>query len=218
MKIDVFAICFNEAFMLPHFIKHYQSAPFYDNFSTDNSKEIILAAGCNYKTFDTGGQIRDDIYLSVKNEIWKTSKASWVAIVDIDELLEINFDITAYNIIRTQGYDMIGPPPSRFGLPNNMYSKVCMFKPSALFQIGYNPGCHIANPSFRVPPIISTETAKLLHYKYISEEYVYNRHLMYKSRLSVFNKFYGYGIDYVNPEREKINKKFDELRSKAAVV
>ena len=148
MTIDVFAICYNEEFMLPHFIKHYQSPPFnaeitiYDNFSTDNSREIILAASCNYKTFDTGGQIRDDLYLSIKNECFKTSKADWVIIVDIDELLELNFDPSPYNIIRTQGYDMIGEPPSRLGVKNNMYSKAVMFRPDAFHNIGYQPGCH----------------------------------------------------------------------------
>ena len=224
MTLDVFAIAYNEAFMLPHFIKHYQSAPFnanitiFDNFSTDNSKEIIIEKGCNYKTFDTGGQIRDDLYLSIKNEAFKTSKAQWVINVDIDELLEIDFPLDLYNVIRTQGYDMIGAPPSRLGVSNNMYSKMCMFRPDAVFQVGYNIGCHSANPTFRVPPIVSPISAKLLHYKYISEDFLYQRHLVYQSRLSEINKTYNWGSDYMNVEKEKINKKFEELRAKATLI
>lgn len=222
MTIDVFAICYNESFMLPHFIKHYKSLganiTIYDNFSTDNSQQIILDSGCTLKTYDSGGQIRDDLYLGIKNEVWKHSKADWVIVCDLDEFIFLPFDITPYNIIRTQGYDMIGSPPSRTGVKNDMYSKAVMFRPSAFAQIGYAPGCHKFNPSMREPMRLSTQIAPLLHYKYISEEYVYNRHLMYQSRLSEFNKQYGFGVGYQSVEREKINQKFVDLHSASIII
>lgn len=222
MTIDVFAICFNEQFLLPHFIAHYKAMganiTIYDNCSTDNSKQIIKDAGCTLMTYDSGGQIRDDLYLGIKNEVWKRSKAEWVIICDLDEFLEINFDISKYNIIRTQGYDMIGAPPSQLGCANNMYSKYVMFRPDAFTQIGYQPGCHSINPTPNGQVLLSKETAKLLHYKYISEDYVYNRHVLYQVRLSDFNKQYGFGVEYQSVERDKIDQKFVELRAKCLTV
>ncbi len=190
----------------------------YDNQSTDSSPQIIQDLGCKLISWDSEGQIRDDLYLSIKNEAFKKSKAEWTVSVDLDEFIEIDFDITPYNIIRTQGYDMIGSPPSRLSVPNNLYSKAVMFRPNSFSQIGYGPGCHLFNPSPKEPIRISSEIANLLHYKYISEEYVYNRHLMYQSRLSDLNKKYGWGVEYNNVQRELINKKFIDLRSSSQLL
>ncbi len=191
----------------------------YDNYSTDNSKQIILDAGCNLIEYDSGNQIRDDLYLSIKNECWKKSKADWVCIVDLDEFLFLDFNVFHYDVIKTQGYDMIGLPPSMLGVKNDMYSKLVMFRPKLFVQIGYQPGCHTCRPT---PPIgylrISQQTAPLLHYKYISEDYVIARHKMYQTRLSDFNKQYGFGIEYQNVEEQKIKDKFLHLWVQAAVV
>lgn len=223
MNIQVYTITYNEEFILPHFIKHYKEKfnahiTVFDNFSTDRTKEIIVNSDCEYKTYDSAGQIRDDLYLSIKNECWKGSKADFVIVCDADEFLEVNFDYAPYNLIRTQGYDMIGAPPSRLGVKNNMYSKAVMFRPSEYAQIGYAPGCHFFQPQPKNRMVISKETAKLLHYKYISPEYLYERHLMYQSRLSSFNKIYGYGIEYNNVQQDKINTRFNELLKGAALV
>jgi hypothetical protein len=220
MSIDVFAICYNEEVLLPYFIKHYQSMganiTIYDNYSTDNSVAIIKQAGCTYIPYDSNNQIRDDLYLSIKNECWKKSKADFVIVCDIDEFLEVDFDTSKYTIINTQGYDMLGIPPSRFGVKNDMYSKHIMFRPSEFKQIGYSFGCHKCAPEGNISG--SKETANLLHYKYISEEHVYSRHLLYQSRLSDINKKYGWGIEYQTPEEEKIQTKFSELTIKSKII
>ena len=223
MNIQVYTITYNEEFILPHFIKHYQEnfsahITVFDNFSTDRTKEIILNSDCEYKTYDSGGQIRDDLYLSIKNECWKGSKADWVIIVDADEFLFVDFDYTPYNLIRTQGYDMIGAPPSRLGVPNSLYSKAVMFRPSDFYNIGYQPGAHYCDPQPKNRMVISPQTAKLLHYKYISPEYLYQRHLMYQKRLSEFNRIYGYGIEYNHVQQDKINTKFNELIKGASLI
>lgn len=221
MTVDVFAICYNEEVMLPHFIKHYKdnfnaNITIYDNFSTDRSQQIILDSGCTLKTYDSSGQIRDDLYLGIKNECWKTSKANFVAVVDMDEFLEIPFDVSKCTMVKTQGYDMIGLPPSRMGVKNDLYSKYAFFRPNCLKQIGYQPGAHRCDPSGKI--VISEETANLLHYKYTDVNYVYNRHLMYKSRLSMFNRSYGFGIEYQQVEKAKIDNKFAELMATATEI
>ncbi len=227
-SIEVFAICYNEELLLPYFINHYKKMgakiTIYDNQSTDRSKSIIKLSGCNYISYDSNNQIRDDLYLKIKNNCWKESKADWVIVCDIDELIEINFDISRYNIINTKGFDMIGLPPSRTGVHNRMYSKHIMFRPDCFAEINYKPGCHSCAPIMSMRGSIksnisgSIEIANLMHHKYISEDYVYKRHLMYQERLSDVNKQYGWGIEYQNVERKKIDDKFNELRSKSSMV
>lgn len=223
--IDVFAICYNEEVLLPHFIYHYKkmgaNITIYDNQSTDRSKEIILETGCNYIEYDSNNQIRDDLYMRIKNICWKQSKADWVIVCDIDEFIEVNFDVSKYTIINTKGYDMIGLPDSvlpakRLGVQNPLYSKHIMFRPSAFKEINYGPGCHKCKPEGNISG--SMEIANLLHYKYISEEYVYKRHLMYEERLSDVNKHYGWGIEYNDVTYHKIKHKFEELRSQCSMV
>lgn len=216
--IDVFAICYNEEVMLPHFIKHYKDnfgakITIYDNFSTDKSQQIIQDLGCNLITYDSGGQIRDDLYLGIKNECWKKSKAKWVIVCDVDEFIEVPKEpIDKCSIISTKGYDMIGMPPSRKGVANPMYNKSIMFRPNCLKQIGYQPGAHKCDPSGKV--VYSELPVNLLHYKYISEEYVYARHTMYQSRLSDINITYGWGDNYLNTDYKNIKDKFISLREK----
>lgn len=92
MKIEVFAICYNEEVMLPYFLNHYCSfcdkITIYDNYSTDRSEAICRANPfVQVIKYDSGNQIRDDIYLQIKNNCWKGSTADWVVICDIDELV-----------------------------------------------------------------------------------------------------------------------------------
>lgn len=221
-SIEVFAICYNEELLLPYFIDHYKKMgakiTIIDNQSTDKSRSIIEKAGCTYMAYNSNNQIRDDLYLQIKNNCWKDSKADWVIVCDIDELIEVNFDISKYTIINTKGFDMIGLPPSRIGVHNKMYSKHIMFRPNHFREINYTPGCHSLNPIPVGTISGSIEIANLLHYKYISEDYVYTRHLMYQERLSDINKQLGWGIEYQNVERKKIINKFNELRSQSAMI
>ncbi len=218
--IEVFAICYNEEAMLPFFIEHYQAMgatiTIFDNMSTDRSKEIILAAGCTYRTFDSNNQIRDDLYLNIKNNCWKQSKADWVIVCDIDEILEIPFSTKPYTMINTKGFDMIGLPGSRSGVFNRKYSKHIMFRPSQIREISYKPGCHTCSPQGKV--VASKEQAHVLHYKYTSEEQVFERHKTYQERLSAQNKEFGWGVEYQDVERGKIAAKFRELNEKAVPV
>lgn len=190
----------------------------FDNRSIDNSREIINAAGCTLIDYNSQDEIRDDLYLKIKNSCWKKSKADWVCVVDIDEFLElpVNADLKNTSIVKTKGYDMIGPPPSRLGVPNSMYSKLCFFRPNQIQEINYLPGCHTANPIGNI--IYSPFTVPLLHYKYISPDYVYSRHKMYEKRLSKINKTYQWGVEYVDVQRKTINDKFKGLDKNAIIV
>ena len=91
-----------------------------------------------------------------------------------------------------------------------------MFKPKAILEMNYNFGCHKCRPVGIIKG--SVEFGTLLHRKFISEQYVYERHLMYESRLSDLNKQYGWGVHYQNTTQDKINDQFAELRKTAKLV
>ncbi len=219
--VDVFVITYNEEFILPHFISHYQnhfgaSITVFDNKSTDRTVEIAKQAGCIVKSYDTSNQIRDDVYLSVKNNCWKNSKADWVIVCDADEFLEAPFNVGMLTLLNVKGYDIIGGVNSRLGTANKMFNKTVMFKPGVIREINYRPGCHACSPAGEV--ISGAAHAKLLHRKYISEEYVFKKHLEYKARLSQFNKQYALGIEYEQASEEWVKQKFKELHLKAELI
>lgn len=204
--IHLFAICHNEEVLLPHFIQHYKTIgvtkfTFYDNFSTDRSREIMKANHCEIIDYDSGGQIRDDLYLSIKNNCWKKANSQWVIVCDVDEFLHLDgiTDFHKYGIIYSKGYDILGMPPSNIGLPNNLYSKTVMFRPNLITEINYNFGAHICRPTSPAPVIGSMKFATLFHYSHIDENYVYNRKQYFHKRISDFNKQMGFGTQYILP-------------------
>ncbi len=214
-NIEVFALCYNEEFLIPHFISHYKKLgaskfTFFDNGSTDKSVSIAKELGVNVVVSDTKGCLRDDVYLYIKNNCWKESNSYYVVVCDMDEFLEIDFDLVGYEtVIKTQGYDVIGGLESRTGVVNDNYSKCVMFNPNRVLQMNYEIGAHKCKPVGSI--IYSESTAKLLHRKYISEEMLFEKQIEYKKRLSELNKRHGWGSDYLLVTKEKIKNQFEEL-------
>lgn len=223
MYVDVYVIAFNEEFLLPHFIKHYRglftdcNITVFDNQSTDGTKQIALDNNCKIISFDTGGKIKDDNYLFIKNNCWKRSKADWVIVSDVDEFLDlrIELDNKKFTIVNTHGYDIVGGVESKLGVYNPIYCKHICFSPKHIKEIRYSIGCHSCEP---IGNIIGSSPVNLMHRKYISEDYVYKRHLMYQERLSDLNKKYGWGIEYQNVTEQSVKEKFEELRKNAKLV
>jgi hypothetical protein len=92
--IHLYSICYNEKVLMPHFLEYYsrfcEKIHIYDNQSDDETLKICENySNVSVYTFDTSGKIRDDIYLNIKNNIWKKSRgiADYVIICDIDEFL-----------------------------------------------------------------------------------------------------------------------------------
>ncbi|HNX37490.1 MAG TPA: glycosyltransferase family 2 protein [Candidatus Cloacimonadota bacterium] len=213
MKIEVFAICYNEEILLPYFLRHYSRfadrITIYDNYSTDCSPEICrINPRVNLVQYDSGNQIRDDIYLDIKNNCWKGSTADWVIVCDIDEFVLELFaptPIDDYTVIMPDWWEMVGERiPSG---PGQIYeeisqgvclgqaSKCVMFRPSAIKEINYAPGAHSVSPvgDFR---LLQTSQMGLLHFKNISLDYVVSRHALLASRLSDINKRNNWGFHY----------------------
>lgn len=235
MKIDCHFIAFNESETIHLTIKHYQAfcrqVYVYDNFSTDNTREIAESMGCIVKPFGIAGELNDREYLKVKNECWKGSDADWVIVCDADEILfNPKMDLfyaskAGGTIIKTQGVNMFSefiPKESwmeiNTGIEDENYSKLICFNPRELTEINYVYGCHKATPKGNALFYYYDCPIKLLHYKHVGgAERIANRHALYASRMSDINKRWKLGYQYLEP-REQTIKYFNDNLAKAKPI
>lgn len=232
--ITVYTICFNEEFMLPHFIAHYRSRfpdckiVVYDNESTDRTVEIALANDCEVRTYKTGGKLDDTTYLQIKNNCWKDAKTDWVLIADCDELCNI-YEVqlkqrnrAGVTMIPFHGFNMVNLNDDMnfesiaYGVRAPSYDKAYLFNRKHIKEINYGPGCHSCAPQGYVD-YGKQVPQNVYHYKYLNPDYMVNRHKVFASRLSAENLKRGYGGHYLYTE-EQIRNEFAEARKQAIKI
>lgn len=234
MKIEVFAICYNEEILLPYFLRHYSrfasGITIYDNYSTDRSPDICRENPLvNLVQYDSGNQIRDDIYLQIKNNCWKNSTADWVIVCDMDEFvveLRAPTPVDDYTIIMPDWWEMVGDQiptgPGQIyeiiseGVCLGQATKCIMFRPAAIMEINYHPGAHGINAQGDIR-ILQTSQMGILHYKNMSLEYVIKRHALLASRLSEINKQNRWGFHY-EQSQEVITEYYNSLWNRKVKV
>tara|TARA_B100000900_G_scaffold414104_1_gene439814 strand:- start:18238 stop:18990 length:753 start_codon:yes stop_codon:yes gene_type:complete len=227
MKIIAYAICWNEEVMLPYYLRHYEKICdkiiIYDNMSTDKSQDIIKNHPlCELRTYDSGSQVRDDLYLKIKNHAWKECRGKgvdYVIVGDIDELV-YHEDIKGfleknkkYSIFQPAGFEMAAlkfPHTEgqiysvcKRGLYHDNQCKKLVFSPDRVQEIAWFAGCH-HNPKQKAKGPFWTynkknpakSELKLLHFKYVDVDYVNKRHDAMAKRLSALNKKKGWGFHY----------------------
>jgi glycosyltransferase involved in cell wall biosynthesis len=233
MNITLYTICWNEARMLPYFLRHYErfcaQIVVYDNGSDDGSQEIVGSHPlCDLRHIDIGGKYDESVLLKVKGEMWKESReaADWVICCDIDEFLhhpellgfladcrdrQITVPVPSgwqrvseqFPVTDGQIYDEVNS-----GCPHGEYSKRVIFNPSEVKEINYSPGCHSARPEGNIHEF-ADDSLRLLHCKYLSLEYVMARYSAMARRMSRFSLDHGFGCHYLeSPER--IAERFSE--------
>lgn len=232
-QITVFALCYNEAMMLPYFVRHYRflfpgcKIVLYDNESTDQSVKIAGQLDCEVRTFETGGKLSDETYLAIKNNCWKTAETDWVLICDVDEHCLISRPALrdeaerGSTLIKFEGWNMVNLKDDleianiRNGVRAPSYDKAYLFNRKAIQEINYAWGCHKAYPVGNVKHSLKTYLCK--HYKYINIDYMIKRHAHYAERMSDHNKKLGLGGHYEYPP-DKIRAEFEEARRKSTFV
>lgn len=219
MTIDCHFIGWNESETIHLTIRHYKSfcrnVYYYDNFSTDNTRDIAEREGAIVRMFGIEGQLNDQEYLKVKNNVWKGSNADWVIVCDADEILQIPAFEENVTILRTQGFNMFSNNIPREtwtevnnGIKDDNYSKLICFNPKAITEMGYIFGCHEARPQGQIR--YSENINVLLHYKAVGgAKRLADRHALYASRLSPINKKWKLGHQYEEP-REATIKYFND--------
>jgi len=231
MEVHLYALCWNDADMLPFFFRHYD--PFvsqyfiFDDHSDDGSLDLLRG----HPNVEVRPFIRSDpdsfalSEVSLSNECWKRSRgqADWVIVIDIDEHL-FHSDLPALlrryraggiTIVPALGYQMISEAflragelaceVSTYGAPWEIYSKLALFDPRAIDEIDYSPGRHRANPTGRV---VAPELDELLllHYKFLGFERTCarHRHLLNGLRSKDFENSWGYQYSWSEEEFRRV--------------
>jgi len=241
MVVHVYGVCWNEETILPYFLRHYASIAdkitIFDNMSTDNSVSIIKKCPiAKIIPYDSGGQVRDDIYTQIKNNAWKRSRglADWVIFVDMDEFIW-HKDLTAYlkeckrnsiTLLVPKGFDMVSnalPKTSgmiydeiKAGFFNRFMCKPCIFDPNAVREINFAWGSHHAKPAGRVV-LGRAKELKLLHYKMLGLDRFLKRSEDLAQRQSEFNRSKGLGF-HQRLSRDELISWFNYVKNKARDV
>lgn len=239
--IYLISICWNESLFLPYFLQYYSFIDkiiIFDNFSNDNSVELMKQySNVEIANYNTNEKIRDDIYLEIKNHLWKLYRNScdWIIIVDIDEIVYHPMGIPNYlqslskdiALLQCTGYEMFHPNIVDFytpnilqkcstGIPQEMLSKCTILNTKLVKEINYSAGCHLANPILN-GRILKETPLKLLHYKFVYPlPFLIDRYRIMSTRLSEENKRNNWGFHYTNIN--KLVSKYQSLASRAKYV
>ena len=211
---------------MPYFMRHYSAFSqviLMEGHSTDRTVEIAKSFGAIHMEVDTNNQVNDEIYLKLKNNIWKESKADWVIICDADEFV-YHSNLKAY-LKKTKSIVFM---PRLFNMYSEFFpskdgqiydeiqygkeggAKMNLFRPSELAEINYAIGCHHASPVGKngviIPDLISPIIT--MHMRHLSRKYIIERNKYYFGRLSDVNKKYGWGY-HLGATEEEINRHFN---------
>lgn len=238
MKVEAFAICWNEEKFLPYYLRWYTSfcdkVTIFDNHSTDRSHEIIRSfPRTEIKTYGKKGELDDDVYLDIKNHCWKHSEGDFVIVGDIDEInyhpaiLDYLEKQKQYSIIQPPAFEMVGekyPTEDKqvfeiidYGVPrteNKDVNKLSIFDPQRVSEINYHKGCHRADPIGDINILYLDKCEiKFLHYKWLDPAHVWNRLEQYKKRNILEGGKINNMAYHILTEKE-IHDKFDNLYAK----
>jgi hypothetical protein len=226
--VHAYFLCYNEEYILPHLLKYYsefcEKIYILDNKSTDNSVGIIKSfLNAEIISWDSNEEVRDDLYLNLKNNTWKQSrgKCDFVIVGDADEFLYNDNMVDflkrvkndGFTLFKPEGYHMIGDEELILSSDDNIFEKVkegiigssndklMLFNPNKIQEINYTFGCHQANPVGDVI-LYSFNDLKMLHYKYLGLKDFIPKQILRGERLSEFNKTRGLGMYYLYDENK----------------
>lgn len=230
---SIYTICYNESLQIKFFIDFYRARfkdceiTIYDHMSTDNTAEIAKNNNCIVIPYDTNNKIVDSKYLEIKNNCWKNSRTNWNIIVDSDECLDITEEQLKFEeyigttIIKSIAYNMINLEDNldiyniKYGVRAPMHDKHYCFNKKYISDIGYEPGCHVANSKGMIK--YSEKAYPAYHFNFINEQLSIEKYKLYGSRLSDENKRYGWGSHYLH-SAEKVKEEFQSLRKNAIKI
>jgi len=174
VKVEIFTVVKNGGLLCTLFYEHYQKKfpgcifNIYDNYSKDNTREVFNKEDCIVRRFL---KYTEPNLQKFKNTAWKGSKADWVLVCDIDELVEItskDLEKEKGDAIKFKAYQMLRLKPEStlneltYGYRSTGYDKTLMFRPTIL-DINFSMGSHAADPAIPKHKI-NVSDYKLLHF------------------------------------------------------
>jgi len=239
-SILVLTVCRDEEKMIPFFLRHYERFAdkilVFDGGSTDKSLEL-LKASTKVEIISVPAEKMDETQLiHFRNEGWKPHRYDfdWVIVVDVDEFIwhpDIKKKLEEFRRARITvpsiiGYQMVSNtfPDNqlmqlydaiRTGYPDPEHlNKLSVFNPKFV-DINYEYGCHKAHPSGSIN--MSSESLKLLHYKYAGYAEFIERNKRMAARISEENKKKNLAFHYARDAEMPIGD-FRALQLKAKIV
>jgi len=207
-------MAFNESDIIRFTIKHYQKfcdkITVWDNYSTDDTPAIALSMGCEVHQFGIPNQLHDGMYLTLKNNCWKTQNADLIIMCDADEILIAPpQELGNFTIWPMEGFNMFSEilpeedwSEINMGIPDGNYAKHLIFSPQ-IMDINFLPGCHQAKPRF---PRWGQEKLRVCHFKHVGGvQRVLDKNALYRTRLSKYNRDHQFGIQYGFPDQQVID-------------
>jgi len=242
MIVHAFALCWNDLKMLPFYLQHYSKIvdhfTIFDDGSTDGSIEYLRQFdNVTLERFHNDGDSFVKNAQELNNECWKKSigKADWVMIGNLDEhffcrkmkkYLE-KCHIEGITVLPSKGYQMTSmhfPKPSkklsnivRMGVELPKWDKIAFFNPNEIKEICFSIGRHESSPIGNVIYPEKTEI-KLLHYKYLDLDFVYQRHQSLNKRLKSLDIIHRWGYQYSRDEQESKYIHYKIIKDSSLVV
>ena len=225
--------------MLPYFFRHYDAVVdryiIFDDGSTDATLEMLR----QHPKVEVRPLPRLDVdsYVlaaqELHNSTWKESRgqADWVILTAIDEHL-YHPDLMAYlqtcrqdgvTLIPGVGYQMLSDTLPitdgklcqlvTKGAPYANMNKLSLFDPLQISETNFAVGRHTAKPAGHVvyPP---EDALLILHYKYLSEDWTFERHLELEEKLGKHDKANRWGAHY-SWSKEEFKKSWIAFESNA---
>lgn len=233
MIIHAHILAYNEEKILPFTLDYYSNICekifVYDNMSTDGSDEIYARyPKVSVIKWSSNDEINELNYVNLKSNGYKqfSREADWVIVCDCDEFLyhprlldklkyykENNITVPKIN-----GHDMVSekfpvydgePITDKIKTGSEVYPPFCkniIFNPKLDVQYG------IGGHSFQCNNAVYSNSPelKLLHYKFLSVEYVERIYKARAERLSEFNKKNKFGEHYFNIPYDYMDKLLSE--------
>jgi len=246
MRIHVYAVCYNEQTLMPFFLRHYSQLAdeitIFDNMSVDNTLSIIKEfkssspIPVNIVSYNTGNRFSDTKNLQLKNMTIKLSKGKddWIIVVDTDELIVHSSlrtrleELSDFDVIHPKAYHMIGdniPVDDgkqlteliTSGVFDHYHSKPCIINTNRISRLDFDAGAHHLNTDGGKVLKWTDCDIKLLHYKWLSLQYVISNYKRNAERLSDENLQRGWGFHY-RWDESKIKQEYESLKQKSERV
>lgn len=217
MTAWAFCLAYNEALMIRYWVRHYRTVcdkliVYLDQDTDDDSQIIAEQEGAEVRSYTGTSKLDDIAFIEFAQEHYKEARgqADWVMWTDVDEIIYHpqlvdrldELHTAGVNVPTIAGYGMVSySPPATYGqiydeiqtgFEMPVYAKLCVFDPA--LDVRWTTGKHEAGFSGGVVcRDDGSDPLKLLHYRWLGEEYHLARNQRNFARVNELNRAYGHG-------------------------